>query len=524
MSTDQVSGTPVVRSLVPARIDRLPWASFHTRMVLALGIAWVLDGLEITMAASIGPRLESVHSLNLSTTDIGWALGTVYLIGEVVGALFFGYLADRLGRRKLFILTLGVYLIGSGLTAFSWDLWSFVFFRFIAGMGIGGEYAAINSAIDEMIPAKYRGRTDLMVNGTYWLGAIFGTLGTFVLLDPTLLGEDVGWRVALATGPIIGILIWQLRRNLPESPRWQLTHGQAEEAEKTIAAIEREVEASGVKLPPLDESKAIEVRPEKRTPLLQVVKTLFARYPDRSLLSAALLITQSFLYNAIFFTQAQVLVKYYGVPDETVPMYFFAFAFGNLLGPFVLGKFFDTIGRRRMISSTYIASGLLLALSGYMFSIGVLNATTQTIFWSVIFFIASAAASSAYLTVSEIFPIELRGQAISFFFAAAQIVGATGPLIFTQLIGNEANPARDGLFYGYLVGAGIMILGGVIAAIFGVDAEQKSLEDVAAPLTAVKTSEPKTTAEKLGEMLPEGTSGKRPGPLSRESKEPDSET
>jgi MFS family permease len=476
----------IVRSLVPARIDRLPWSRFHTRMIVALGVAWVLDGLEIQIASIIGPVLQHANTLHLTSQDVGFS-ATIYLIGEVVGALVFGRLSDRFGRRKLFVATLGLYLIANGLTAFSFNYGIFLFFRFVAGMGIGGEYAAIHSAIDELIPAKYRGRVDLAVSGTYWFGAILGSLSEYVLLNKSVFADDIGWRVGFFIGPVLGLAIWTLRRTLPESPRWQLSHGHADEAEATIAQIEREVEASGKELAPVDEDRYLEIKPQESVSFLQVAKTLFKDYPTRSLLGATLMISQSFLYNAIFFTYGLVLKHFYGVSDHSVATYFFAFAAGNFLGPLFLGRLFDTIGRKQMIAGTYIVSGALLAVSGYLFNIGALTAMTQTVLWTVIFFIASAAASSGYLTVSEIFPMELRSQAIALFFAIAQVFGALGPTVFGSLIGDQDHPNPGRLFIAYLISAAIMIVAGVIAAIFGVKAEGASLEDVAAPISSIRS-------------------------------------
>jgi len=482
-----MSETPsgVVRSLVPARMDRLPWARFHTRLVIALGVAWVLDGLEITIASLVGPVLQSEHTLHLSSVEVGTS-ASVYLVGEVAGALFFGYLSDRLGRRRLFIATLGLYLIANGLTAFAFTYAIFVFFRFFAGAGIGGEYAAINSAIDELIPANYRGHTDLAINGTYWLGALIGALGEYVLLNPRLLPIDLGWRIGLFVGPLIGVLIWRLRGALPESPRWLLMHGYAEEAERTVTEIEHQVEASGHELAPVDDRKALEVRALRPLGYVTLGKVLLGAYPSRSALSLSLMISQSFLYNAIFFTYGLVLTHFYDVPGPAVPKFFFAFAAGNLLGPLTIGRLFDTIGRKPMIAGTYAASGLLLAVSGYLFAVGALNAVTQTVLWSVIFFIASAAASSAYLTCSEIFPLEIRAQAIAFFFAIAQICGAAGPWIFGHLIGDQQRPDPTRLFYGYLFAAVVMVHAAVLEALIGVKAERASLEDIAEPLSAVR--------------------------------------
>lgn len=486
----------VVRTVIPARIDRLPWSRFHTRMVVALGVAWVLDGLEITVASAVADTLTKPETLHMSSTAVG-LVATVYLAGEVVGALLFGSLSDRLGRRKLFLVTLGVYLIGSGLTAATLGSgagWVFFLYltRFIAGMGIGGEYAAINSAIDELIPARYRGRVDIAVNGTYWAGAIIGTIGTYILLNTVSL--SVGWRLGFLIGPVLGLVIVFVRRHLPESPRWQIMHGKAAEAEKSITEIEHEVRASGVELPPVDEGKAIEVRPADRIGYVALTRVLFREYPSRAILGASLMISQSFLYNAIFFTYTLVLGKFYGVPSASTPIYLIAFAVGNLCGPLAIGHYFDTIGRRTMISGTYLLSGVLLAFSAVLFYAGVLNAITQTLCWCVIFFFASAGASAAYLTVSEIFPLEVRAKAIAVFFAIAQCFGALGPVIYGALIGDGSHSGR--LFLGYLLGAAVMIGGGIIARLLAVDAENRPLEDIALPFAARRG--PPTRAEGAG--------------------------
>jgi len=476
--------SPHIRSLIPARIDRLPWSKFHTRLVTALGVAWILDGLEITIAASVGSDLTLHNTLNMSAgavSDIAWW----YLMGEVIGALFFGRLSDKLGRKNLFMVTLGVYLVGSGLTAITpngghWFIFLYAT-RVVAGMGIGGEYAAINSAIDEMIPAKFRGRVDLAVNGTYWAGAILGTIVTLWLLNHV--APFWGWRVAYIVGPVLALVIIYVRRNLPESPRWQIMHGQEEAAEKSIREIEDHVMATTGSLPPVDESKMLEIRPTKRLGYAHLLATLFRRYPKRSVLVAALMITQSFLYNAIFFTYGLVLEFFFHVKATDTAYYFFAFAAGNLAGPLTLGRLFDTIGRRQMIAGTYITSGILLAISAELFRDGTLNATTQTLCWAVVFFFASAGASAGYLTASEVFPLEVRAQSIAVFFAIAQLFGAFGSHWYGHLIGNGTD--RNSLFVGYLVGAGAMVLGGVVAIFFGVAAEGKALEDVATPLSVI---------------------------------------
>ena len=472
-----------VTSVIPARLDRLPWSPFHTRLVLALGVAWILDGLEITVASAIGATLAEPSTLALSSAAVG-LIATVYLVGEVVGALVFGRLSDRWGRRKLFMITLGIYLGGSGLTALTlgsgpgWILFLYAT-RFVAGMGIGGEYAAINSAIDELIPARYRGRIDIAVNGSYWFGSILGTLGTLFLLN--VLDPSIGWRLGFLIGPVLAVFILVLRRHLPESPRWQVMHGREKDAERSIAYIEQQVRDAGTDLADVDDSKAIQLRPERSHGYLALLRVLFSMYPKRSILGATLMITQSFLYNAIFFTYTLVLGKFYGVPASATPLYLIAFAVGNFIGPLVLGHLFDSLGRRKMISGTYILSGVLLAISAFLFNAGLLNAVTQTIAWCVIFFFASAGASAAYLTVSEIFPLEVRAMAIAVFFAIAQCFGALGPVLYGFLIGDGSD--RTALLYGYLLAAGIMIVGGLVEVFLGIDAENKSLEDVAKPLS-----------------------------------------
>ena len=473
----------VIRSTIPARIDRLPWSRFHTRVLAALGIAWVLDGLEITVASNMVTNLTDKSSLHLSlraSADIA----SVYLAGEVVGALVFGRLSDRLGRKNLFVYTLGLYLIANGIAAFAFNLWWMDGFRFIAGMGIGGEYAAINSAIDELIPSKHRGRADILVNGTYWAGAAIAAVAGIWLLDPAHVGIDLGWRISLLVGPALGIVVWWVRRTLPESPRWLITHGRVDEAERNIREIEDWVRQNGHDLPEVDESKAVEIDPHRARPSLwQVTKVLVRTYPKRSVLGAVLMITQSFLYNAIFFTYALVLNNFFNVPTGHTAYYFIAFAIGNLLGPIVLGPLFDTLGRRVMISGTYITASVLLAGTAVLFDKGMLNATTQTACWVVIFFLASAGASAAYLTVSEIFPLELRAQAIAVFFAIAQGFGALGPTIYGGFVASK-KPSE--LMLGYLLGAGVMAVGGIVELAIGVKAERTSLEDIANPLSVVK--------------------------------------
>jgi MFS family permease len=473
-----------IRTLIPARLDRLRWTPFHTRMVAGLGGAWVLDGLQITVASSVTGELTKPATLGMTSAQVG-LIATVYMVGEMVGALVFGKRSDRLGRKRLFILTLLLYFIGTGLTAFVTGHhtgWLVFFYatRFIAGMGIGGQYAAINSAIDEMMPSKYRGRVDVWINGSYWAGAILGSFVSYILLNN--FAANVGWRLAFLLGPILAVVVLVVGRTLPESPRWLVTHGREREAEENMAKIEDIARRSG-DLAPVDEGSAITLVPEKQYGYLVFLRLVFHQYPKRAILGATLMITQSFLYNAIFFTYALVLINFYGVSSAKVPLYGLAFSIGNLLGPLILGPLFDTLGRKKMIAGTYLISGSLLAVSAVLFQNGSLDATTQTLMWVVIFFFASAGASAAYLTVSETWPIEIRAEAIAVFFAIGAIFGALGPLLYGALIGDGSS--TTGLFIGYLIGAGIMILGGIVEVVIGIDAEGKSLETVTKPLTSV---------------------------------------
>ncbi|MFE5777647.1 MFS transporter [Brachybacterium sp. NPDC056505] len=477
-----------VRSLIPARMDRLPWARFHTLVIVGLGAAWILDGIEVQIVAANGFAAD----LGMSNEQIT-ASATFYLFGQVLGSLVFGRLTDRIGRKKLFALTLAVYLAGSALAGLSFSMWFFYLCRFIAGAGIGGEYSAINSAIDELIPAKYRGRVDLAVNGTYWAGVALGAASTIFLLDPELVNEHWGWRIGFFIGPVLGLILILMRRAIPESPRWMLTHGRGEEAEQIIAGIEERVHDSGHELGEVDESRAITVKPEERLPFREVAHVFFKVYPGRTVLGVTLMVTQSFLYNAIFFTYAIVLEQFYGVAKDAAGLYMIPFAIGNLLGPLLLGPLFDTIGRRKMIFGTYGLAAVILTVSAIAFSMDLLTATTHTVFWCVAFFFASAGASSAYLTVSEVFPLEVRGQAISYFFSIAQIAGAIAPLIYGVLIGDGSS--RGPLVIGYLGGSLIMLIGGIVALVLGVDAERKGLEDVADPL-----SKRNAEAEEQGEQ------------------------
>jgi MFS family permease len=470
----------IIATDIPARLDRLPWGRFHTLVVVALGITWILDGLEVTLAGAISPALKESPQLKFSNADVGLA-SSAYLAGAVLGALFFGWLTDRLGRKRLFFITLAVYLVATAATALSWNLWSFALFRFFTGAGIGGEYTAINSTIQELVPARYRGWTDLVINGSFWIGAALGAAGSIVLLDPDLLDPDLGWRLAFLIGAVLGLVIFLMRLWLPESPRWLMTHGRLDEANTVLDQVETQFRTRGHAF--ADEPlPVIRLRVRRSTPLREVASTLFRTERQRTFVGLSLMAAQAFFYNAIFFTYALVLTDFYGIRADHVGWYLLPFAAGNFLGPVVLGRLFDTVGRRPMIAATYAVSGLLLAGSGYLFAIGVLSATGQTIAWMVIFFVASAAASSAYLTVSETFPLEIRALAIAFFYAVGTgIGGVAGPWMFGALIDTGS---RWSVFGGYLLGAVLMLAAAVIAARYGVAAERKPLESVSRPLAA----------------------------------------
>jgi MFS family permease len=471
------SASATIETAIPARLDRLPWGGFHTRVVAALGITWILDGLEVTLAGAVSGALKDSPVLRFSNTDIGMA-SSAYLAGAVLGAIFFGWLTDRLGRKKLFFITLSVYLVATAATAFSWDFWSFVLFRFLTGAGIGGEYTAINSTIQELVPARVRGWTDLVINGSFWIGAALGAVGAIVLLDPAVIDPEHGWRLAFLIGAVLATVIFVMRLWIPESPRWLITHGRADEAERIVAEIE-----AGFALAPANDLPRARLRARRSTPLSEVVRVLFLTQRQRTLVGLSLMASQAFLYNAIFFTYALILTDFYGIPSANVGWYLLPFAAGNFLGPLLLGRLFDTIGRRPMIAFTYIVSGLLLAGAGYLFARGLIDVRAQTACWMVIFFFASAAASSAYLTVSETFPLEIRALAIAFFYAVGTgIGGVAGPALFGALIDTGS---RMSVFGGYLLGAVLMIAGGLVAWRWAVAAERKPLELVARPLTFI---------------------------------------
>jgi MFS family permease len=475
MDTRATTGN-VIETDIPARLDRLPWCRFHTLVVVALGITWVLDGLEVTLAGALSGALQASPRLHLDAAQIGLA-ASCYLAGAVGGAFFFGWLTDRLGRKRLFTVTLGVYLIATALTAFSFDFRSYALFRFLTGAGIGGEYTAINSAIQELIPARYRGSTDLVVNGSFWLGAALGALGAVVLLDPRLLPPDVGWRVAFGIGAMLGLAILWLRRFVPESPRWLLLNSRVAEAEDVVAGIE-----GGLVPLPEQPLTTWRLRPrEHGVGMIDVARALFALYPRRALLGLVLMAAQAFFYNAIFFTYALVLGSFFGVPADRIGLYLLPFAAGNFLGPLLLGRLFDSVGRRTMITLTYALSGALLLATAALFVAGVLSAATQTLAWCVVFFVASAAASAAYLTVSEIFPLEVRALAIAVFYALGTALGGiAGPWLFGTLIGTGE---RSLIAWGYAFGAALMLIAAATEWKLGIAAERRGLEHVAAPLS-----------------------------------------
>lgn len=472
------AATGIVESDIPARLDRLPWGRFHTLVVAALGVTWILDGLEVTLAGALAGALKESPVLRFSNADVGLA-ASAYLAGAVLGAILFGWMTDRLGRKKLFFITLTVYLTATAATAASWNIWSFALFRFLTGAGIGGEYTAINSTIQELIPARVRGWSDLCINGSFWVGAAMGALGSLVLLDPNVINPEIGWRLAFLIGATLALVIFFMRLWLPESPRWLMTHGHADEAHRVVDGIE----AQFTGLPPAQDLPKVKLRTRRSTPLWEVAQTLFKRHRQRTYVGLSLMAAQAFFYNAIFFTYALILTDFYNVPSGRVGWYLLPFAAGNFLGPVLIGRFFDTAGRKPMIAFTYIVSGLLLAGTGWLFARDLITAETQTICWMTIFFFASAAASSAYLTVSETFPLEIRALAIAFFYAVGTgIGGIIGPSLFGALIDTGS---RVSVFGGYLLGSVLMVLGGLVAWRWGVAAERKSLEMVARPLTFI---------------------------------------
>jgi MFS family permease len=471
----------VIETTVPARLDRLPWGRFHTLVVAALGITWILDGLEVTLVGAVAGALMQSPVLHFTNTEVGMA-SSAYLAGAVLGAVFFGWLTDRLGRKKLFFVTLAIYMTATAATAFSWNFWSFVVFRFFTGAGIGGEYAAINSAIQELIPARIRGWTDLIINGSFWLGAAVGAFASIILLDAALLPADIGWRAAFVIGAVLSGVILFMRRWIPESPRWLVTHGRVAEADAIVSGIEDGLRRQGHTI---DMGQFIpeRLRTRTHTPLREVANAIFKMYRQRALVGLALMVSQAYFYNAIFFTYPLVLTTFYGIPVDQLGWYILPFAAANFLGPLLIGRFFDTWGRRQMLTLTYAVSGLLLAGTGYVFATNIASAAALTMAWAVAFFFASAAASAAYLTVSETFPLEVRALAIALFYAVGTAIGGVaGPWLLGHLIDSGS---RLSVFTGYLIGTALMLAAALIAAIWATAAERKPLEEVARPLASL---------------------------------------
>lgn len=482
MASDVPAQESMFETDVPARLDRLPWSRFHWLVIIALGVAWILDGLEVTVVGSLSGALAESPSLRLTGTQIG-AAASAYLIGAVGGALFFGWLTDLWGRKRLFTLTVVVYVAATIACGLAWDFWSFAAFRLLTGAGIGGEYAAVNATIQELIPARCRGFIDILINGTFWIGAALGAAGALVVLDPALVSPEIGWRAAFIIGGILGLAVLLLRGFLPESPRWLMTHGQPEEADRVVLEIEQRVARDiGGALPPVPPQR-LRLRTDVRSWLRPGLRALLTTYRRRTILGVTLMTAQAFCYNAVFFTYALILTQFYGVASRRVGWFMLPFALGNFLGPLLLGRLFDTIGRRVMIATTYTLSGALMALTGWLFAAGWLDATQQTAAWTVIFFVASAAASSAYLTVGEGFPLEARAIAIALFYALGTGVGGVAaPALFGALIDTGS---RVAILWGYLLGGGLMIGAAGVAWTMGISAERQPLEDVAPPLSSV---------------------------------------
>jgi MFS family permease len=484
-----------IETRIPSRLDRLPWSAFHKRVILGLGTVWILDGLEVTIVGAVGARLtEAGSGLGLSVSGVGTA-AAIYVFGACVGALFFGQLCDRFGRKKLFMITLGVYIVSTTVTAFSFAPWFFYLARFFTGAGIGGEYAAINSAIDELIPARVRGRVDLIINGSFWLGSAAGSVAALLFLDTAIFPKDLGWRLAFGIGASLGLAITVVRRKVPESPRWLFIHGREEEAEQIVDGIEHEITAeTGQELAAVSES--ITVRQRKVIPFREIARVAFRTYPKRSILCISLFVGQAFLYNGVTFNLGTLMTGFFGIGAAVVPVFLVIYAVGNFLGPLTLGRLFDTVGRKPMIAFTYLGSAAVSVVLAVLFVSGSLNADSFIAIVVVVFFLASAGASAAYLTASEIFPMETRALAIAFFYAIGTAVGGiTGPLLFGKLI---ATGHKGPVAIAFLIGAAVMALGGIAELLFGVKAEGQQLEHIAKPLTA-EDEEPGRQADGQGE-------------------------
>lgn len=479
MSAGVQTGT--ITTQVPARLDRLPWGRFHWRVVIGLGGVWILDGLEVTMVGNVSSRLtEKGSGIDLDPAQIGVA-AAFYIAGACLGALFFGHLTDRFGRRNLFMLTLAVYLIATVATAFAFAPWYFFITRFFTGSGIGGEYAAINSAIDELIPARVRGRVDLVINGTYWLGSAAGAAGALVLLDTSNFAANIGWRLAFGIGAIFGIFVLLVRRNVPESPRWLFIHGRAREAERIVGEIEDEVQRDTGEPLPAPDGRPLKIRQREKISFREIARVAFMMYPRRAVLGLALFIGQAFLYNGVTFNLGTLLSGFYGVPSAKVPLFFILWALSNFVGPLALGHLFDSVGRKPMITATYIGSAVVVVVLAVLFVTQTGGPWTFIGVLAAAFFLASAGASAAYLTVSEIFPMETRALAIAFFYAVGTAIGGiTGPLLFGQLINSGQ---RGQVAWSFLIGAVVMAAAGLVELWLGVAAERRPLEELALPLT-----------------------------------------
>jgi MFS family permease len=466
---------------IPQRLDRLPWSRWHWVIVIGLGITWILDGLEVTVVGALGSRLTDRTALGLSDEGVGHA-ATAYLIGAVLGSLVFGYLTDRYGRKRLFLITLGWYVVATLLTACSWNEPSFLVFRFLTGFGIGGEYSAINSTIDELIPAANRGWVDLAINGTYWFGAILGSGASILFLNPHVVDQAYGWRLGFGLGALLAFSIVFVRKGIPESPRWQITHGRIDEANANMAAIEAEIrrERGGGELP--EPHGELKLDPARRHGFRDILTTMLRTYPERSVVVFSLMIAQAFLYNAFVFTNSLALTTFFKVAASDVGWYLLPFSIGNLLGTLVLGRLFDTVGRKPMIAFTYTFAGAGVLVTGVLFVLGVLSAVTFTVCLCVTFFAASAGASAAYLTVSEIFPLEIRAMAIALVYSVGTLAGgAIAPSFYGRLIATK-QPSM--ILLGYAVAAALMFVAAAVELRYGVEAAGKRLEDVAAPLGA----------------------------------------
>ncbi|MBV9509158.1 MAG: MFS transporter [Caulobacteraceae bacterium] len=469
----------MVETRLPARLDRLPWSRFHWLVIMALGVTWILDGLEVTLVGALAPAITDLRALGLTPGQMGFT-ASAYLAGAVLGAVVFGRLTDAVGRKPMFSVTVGLYLLATLATGLAWNYSAFLVFRFLTGLGIGGEYGAINSAIQELIPARRRGVTDLSVNGSYWAGAAVGAAGSLVLLNPAILPVAWGWRLGFLLGAVLALAVLLIRQYVPESPRWLMTHGRVAEAEAVVDEIEQRVRAAGGTVEPVESAQVLRLKPGAHGGWLAVLRVLVVGYPRRTAVGLVLMASQAFCYNAIFFTYAMILGRFYAVPPAEIGWFLLPFAAGNVAGPVLLGPLFDSLGRRKMIAATYGLAGVLLTLSGWLFAQGLLTAVSQTLAWTVIFFFASAAASSAYLTVGESFPLEVRAIAISLFYAfGTALGGVAAPALFGVLIGQGS---RVHILWGYLVGAGAMLAAALAEALFGLDAEGKSLEAVAAPI------------------------------------------